>query len=112
MPVVQWWYEAQCHTKNGIGRAYIVTFEDDRMETGVDEIERRALNMPRMMRRLGVDTETAYSSGLGLMMARAARRCSQCRMVGACSDWLSRQATGAGHHEFCPNAELFERLAG
>lgn len=78
----------------------------------MDDIEQRALNMPRMMRRLGVDGEAAYVSGRGLMMARAARRCSQCRTVETCTDWLSRPATDPAHRDFCPNAEMFERLAG
>ena len=64
------------------------------------------------MRRLGVDTETAYGTGLGLMVARAARRCSLCRTVETCTEWLSRLAEDDAHRDFCPNADLFERLAG
>lgn len=78
----------------------------------MDRIEQRALNMPRMMRRLGVDSEAAYDSGLGLMIVRAARRCSQCRTVETCTAWLARPAADAAHRDFCPNAALFERLAG
>ncbi|HYH39853.1 MAG TPA: DUF6455 family protein [Azospirillum sp.] len=78
----------------------------------MDQIEQRALNMPRMMRRLGVDSEAAYGCGLGLMIARAARRCSQCRTVETCTAWLARPAADAAHRDFCPNAALFERLAG
>ncbi len=81
------------------------------MESGVDHFERRALNMPRMMRRLGVDSDAAYGSGLGLMMARAARRCSRCHAVDACTAWLSRPAADPSHRDFCPNADLFERMA-
>jgi hypothetical protein len=110
---VQWWHEAQCRTKNGLVRGYTRPHREDvTMEAGVNDIEQRALNMPRMMRRLGVDSETAYGSGLGLMMARAARRCSQCRTVESCTAWLSRPPTDPAHRDFCPNAELFERMAG
>ncbi|HYD67813.1 DUF6455 family protein [Azospirillum sp.] len=75
-------------------------------------IDRRALNMPRMMRRLGVDVFTVTTFGVGHEMARAARRCSLCRTTEACSRWLEDpDADPAGHRAFCPNAELFERLA-
>ncbi|HYG90454.1 MAG TPA: DUF6455 family protein [Azospirillum sp.] len=75
-------------------------------------VEQRALNMPRMMRRLGVDIEAAYGTGLGLVMARAARRCSLCRTVETCTGWLARPSADDAHRDFCPNAELFERMAG
>lgn len=78
----------------------------------MDGIGQRGLNMPRMMRRLGVDAAAAYGAGLGLMMARAARRCSQCHTVERCDGWLARPCTDEAHRDFCPNADLFRRLAG
>lgn len=77
-------------------------------EDGTDE---RAVNMARMMRTLGVDAEAAFSAGLGLPMARAVRKCTQCRTVEECSHWLAApDAAAGGQHGFCPNAELFDRL--
>lgn len=74
-------------------------------------VEQRAMNMTRMMSRLGVSVESAYGAGLGLPMARAAHRCLFCKNAETCSGWLERPANDApDHHGFCPNAELFDRL--
>ncbi|HYH20109.1 MAG TPA: DUF6455 family protein [Azospirillum sp.] len=75
-------------------------------------IDQRAANMPRMMRRLGVDVFTVTTFGAGYEMARAARRCSLCRATEACTRWLGApEASPAAYRTFCPNADLFERLA-
>lgn len=75
-------------------------------------MEQRALNMPRMMRRLGVDVFTVTTFGVGHEMARAARRCSQCRATEACTRWLEAPDDAPQEYRsFCPNTELFERLA-
>ncbi|HEY0834547.1 MAG TPA: DUF6455 family protein [Azospirillum sp.] len=75
-------------------------------------VEQRAANMPRMMRRLGVDVFTVSTFGAAHQMARAAQRCCQCRATETCTRWLDApDANPAEHRAFCPNADLFARLA-
>ena len=62
--------------------------------------------LARMMQRVGVDSNELSAS----VLEDARRACRCCASWKQCRRWLRDGAAGA-QHEFCPNAELLERLA-
>jgi hypothetical protein len=70
-------------------------------------VERRAVRMHAMMRRLGVDPARLTRLRRGDAYAEARARCLSCRAGEACLRWVDAPATGR-RPEFCPNLALFE----
>jgi hypothetical protein len=75
-------------------------------------VERRAVRMHEMMRRLDVDPARLARLRGGDAYAEACARCLSCRASESCLLWLDNPAhssTSAGRRpEFCPNLALFE----
>ena len=70
-------------------------------------VERRAVRMQEMMRRLDVDPAKLARLCGGDAYAEARARCLSCRASEVCLRWLDASASG-GCPEFCPNLALFE----
>jgi uncharacterized protein DUF6455 len=72
-------------------------------------VERRAVRIHEMMRRLDVDPAKLARLRRGDAYAEARATCLSCRASEACLRWLGAPSTGAKRPEFCPNLALFER---
>ena len=70
-------------------------------------VERRAVRMNEMMRRLNVDAAKLARVRCGDAHAEARATCLSCRASEVCLRWLDAAASG-GRPEFCPNLPLFE----
>ena len=70
-------------------------------------VERRAVRMHEMMRRLDVDAARLARLHGGDAYAEARARCLSCKASGVCLGWLDADSSG-GRPEFCPNLTLFE----
>jgi hypothetical protein len=72
--------------------------------------EQRARNMGEMVRRLGIEPSAAMFDGGGMLEA-AARSCSMCRSVEACTAWLEAYPESIdAAPPFCPNAARFQTM--
>ena len=71
-------------------------------------VERRAVRMHEMMRRLDVDPAKLARLRGGDAYAEARARCLSCRASDVCLRWLDAPSTGAKRPGFCPNLALFE----
>jgi hypothetical protein len=71
-----------------------------------EELHRRFDLMDRMMRRYGVDADTARRVDGGLAFKEARAKCRYCLHEERCRRWQTLQAprTSPG---FCPNAPFF-----
>ncbi len=65
--------------------------------------------MARMMERLGIDPERAVATAWPALR-QADARCAACEAVRSCRRWLRERV--ATVPDFCPNAPLFQQLAG
>ncbi|MEE9300261.1 MAG: DUF6455 family protein [Alphaproteobacteria bacterium] len=63
---------------------------------------------PRMMERIGVDTERAWRDPK--FMGRIELACRACSVRRHCQRWLRSDEPAAGYRAFCPNASEFDRL--
>jgi hypothetical protein len=70
-------------------------------------VERRAVRVHEMMRRLDVDPAMLTRLRCGDAYAEARARCLSCRASEVCLRWLDAPASG-GRPEFCSNLALFE----
>jgi hypothetical protein len=84
---------------------------DERWQS-MEQADRRAWLMARMMRRLGVTVAGASQASLRIALRWACRTCMSCKHTSECEAWLSHSntASAADAPEFCPNARLFRRL--
>jgi hypothetical protein len=71
-------------------------------------VERRALRMHEMMRRLDVDPAKLARLRGGDAYANARATCLSCRASERCLFWLDTTAQAEGRPVFCPNLALFE----
>jgi hypothetical protein len=71
-------------------------------------VERRAMRMHEMMRRLHVDPGKLARLRRGDAYAEAHAGCLSCRMSEKCLRWLDDPTEAAKRPEFCPNLTLFE----
>jgi hypothetical protein len=71
-------------------------------------VERRAVRMHEMMRRLGVDPARLARLRRGDTYAEARARCLSCTAGETCLRWLDVPSISGGRPEFCPNLALFE----
>jgi hypothetical protein len=71
-------------------------------------VERRAVRMHEMMRRLDVDPARLARRRGGDAYAEARARCLACKASDVCLRWLDAPSTGGKRPEFCPNLALFE----
>jgi len=71
-------------------------------------VERRALRMHEMMKRLDVDPGKLARLRRGDAYAEARARCLSCGTSDKCLRWLDEPARGDSPPEFCPNLTLFE----
>lgn len=71
-----------------------------------------ARRMMAMMKRIGLDPETAMLGGPRTMAIRqeARRRCRSCPREDLCDRWLAGEVEGG--NAFCPNAQTFRLLTG
>ncbi len=73
-------------------------------------VERQAVRMHQMMRRLDVDPAALIRLRRGEAYAQARANCLSCTTTGDCLRWLDGYALeGEGPH-FCPNLPLFLAL--
>jgi hypothetical protein len=74
--------------------------------------DRQASLMSRMLNRLGLTIPEAAQFELGIPMRSACRNCMLCRHAAACEAWLSvfPHSCVTKTPDFCPNAQLFDRL--
>ncbi len=71
-------------------------------------VERRALRMHEMMRRLDVDPVKLARLRGGDAYAQARARCLSCKASDRCLFWLDDPAQAGRRPAFCPNLALFE----
>ena len=71
-------------------------------------VERRAVRMHEMMRRLDVDPAKLARLRRGDAYAEARVRCLSCKASDVCLRWLDVPSTGGKRPQFCPNLALFE----
>ena len=84
---------------------------DERWQS-MDQADRRAWLMARMMTRLGVTVVDASPKGLVIPLRWVCRTCMSCNHADECEAWLSHSnvAYAADAPDFCPNARLFRQL--
>ena len=75
-------------------------------------VERQAVRMHQMMRRLDVDPGTLIRVGRGEAYGEARKRCLACTATGDCLRWLDGYALEGESPDFCPNLQLFRLLQG
>ena len=71
-------------------------------------VERRALRMHDMMKRLDVDPGKLARLRGGDAYAEACAKCLSCRTSEECLRWLDDSAQAGRRPELCPNLPLFE----
>ncbi len=78
------------------------------MRTDADRsVERQAVRMHQMMRRLDVDPGVLIRLRRGDAYAEARARCLACTTIGDCLRWLDGYALEVEGPDFCPNLQLF-----
>ncbi len=70
-------------------------------------VERQAVRMHQMMRRLDVDPGVLIRLRRGDAYAEARARCLACTTIGDCLRWLDGYALEDESPDFCPNLQLF-----
>lgn len=65
--------------------------------------------MMHMLTRAGVDREVAKHGDSEAILQDARRRCGGCRFEALCDRWLAGKVEG--DNSFCPNAQIFRRIA-
>lgn len=65
--------------------------------------------MTHMLMRAGVDREVARHGDSEAILQDARRRCGGCRFEDLCDRWLAGKVEG--DNSFCPNAQIFRRIA-
>ena len=73
-------------------------------------VERQAVRMHQMMRRLDVDPGALIRLRRGEAYAEARARCLSCATIGDCLRWLDGYALEDEGPDFCPNLRLFLAL--
>lgn len=63
-----------------------------------------------MLEKVGVDRTIAESRDNEAIMKEVRSRCGRCQTEDVCERWLAGAVEG--DNEFCPNAGIFEVLAG
>jgi hypothetical protein len=71
-------------------------------------VERQALRMHDMMRRLNVDAAALARLRQGNAYAEAHRRCLSCGTSDKCLRWLDEPPQPGRTPDFCPNLSLFD----
>lgn len=74
----------------------------------IEDAEKRANLMGRMMCRLNVDLEAVGREVLGTRLREVANRCRTCSESDLCDLWLNGEEGEHSYHEFCPNASTFD----
>lgn len=81
------------------------------MRTDADRsVERQAVRMHQMMRRLDADPAALIRLRRGEAYAEARARCLCCTTIGDCLRWLDGYALEGESPDFCPNLQLFLAL--
>ncbi len=70
-------------------------------------VERQAIRMHEMMRRLDVDPGRFIRLRGGEVYAEARARCLACNTIGDCLRWLDGYAMEGESPDFCPNLRTF-----
>ena len=78
-------------------------------ERALAPLLRRARLMRAMLDRLGLQVTGESATGGSSLIADAAQVCVHCQSVERCERWLAGDGEPGDYHEFCPNAERFER---
>jgi hypothetical protein len=65
--------------------------------------------MMHMLARAGVAPEVAKHGDTEAVIRDVRTRCRRCRVEDLCDRWLAGEVEG--DHSFCPNAQIFRRLA-
>ena len=65
--------------------------------------------MMHMLTRAGVDRGVAGHGDSEAVLQDARRRCGGCRFEDLCDRWLAGKVEG--DNSFCPNAQIFRRIA-
>jgi hypothetical protein len=74
-------------------------------------VERQAVRLHDMMERLGVDGAQFARLNAGQSYADARKGCLECRQAARCLTWLEQPDPQPARPQFCPNLEIFDRLA-
>ena len=70
-----------------------------------------AVNIGRMMERLGIDPAYGVLPRYGVIFSSAWRTCRRCAASAECTKWLAEtRASAVGPPRFCPNADLLWEL--
>jgi len=70
-----------------------------------------AVNIGRMMERLGIDPAYGVLPSYGVIFSSAWRTCRRCAASAECTKWLAEtRASAVGPPRFCPNADLLWEL--
>ena len=70
-----------------------------------------AVNIGRMMERLGIDPAYGVLPRYGVIFSSAWRTCRRCAGSAECTKWLAEtRASAVGPPRFCPNADLLWEL--
>ena len=72
------------------------------------QVERQAVRMHEMMRRLDVDALKLVRLRNGEVYARARRNCLSCSTCDLCLRWLDGVTRQDRQPEFCPNLRAFQ----
>lgn len=70
---------------------------------------RQAELMDRMMKRIGVRRAVAVRVDQGMAWYDARTKCIDCLADRQCRGWLENTDETAIPHDFCPNAQFFQR---
>jgi Family of unknown function (DUF6455) len=73
-------------------------------------VERQAVRMHQMMRRLDVDPGALIRLRRGDAYAEARANCFACTTICDCLRWLDGYAPEGESPDFCPNLQLFRDL--
>ena len=75
------------------------------MEWPMRNLERRAVRLQEMMRKLNSDTALLKQIAKDERYFEARQKCLNCLSADECLPWLASQSVG--EPEFCPNREMF-----
>jgi hypothetical protein len=67
------------------------------------------IRLKKMLQCAGLDPEIATQGDTETIVKEIRRRCRRCESEALCERWLAGEEKGK--NVFCPNAQVFERLA-